>query len=411
MDLISSRPFWPVRDGLPATFPPLADHATSDVVIVGGGITGATLAWTLAEAGLDVVLLDRREAAHGSTAANTGLMIHELDVPLHLLAKRLGFEAAARAFHRCRAAVQSAERAVRRLRLDCGFRRQASLQLAATPRHVARLRREFDARRTAGLDVAWWPRRRLAAESSLPHAAAILTPDAAVVDPYRLTYGLLRAAQSAGARIHDRTTATRWVVRRSAVLVETSRGKRVRARRMVVAAGYESDAFLPRRTGGLRSTFALVSEPLPHFTGWPADGAMLWDTGDPYLYLRTTEDRRAIIGGGDEPFRGPHARDRQLAAKSAYLKARFRRFFPDMALEVATAWAGTFAITADGLPYIGEHPDVPHLWFALGFGGNGTCFSFIAAEILRDAMLGRTDPDAGLFGFARGQPGSSRKQR
>jgi glycine/D-amino acid oxidase-like deaminating enzyme len=58
-------------------------------------------------------------------------------------------------------------------------------------------------------------------------------------------------------------------------------------------------------------------------------------------------------------------------------------------------------VTADGLPFIGQHPDVPHTWFALGFGGNGTTYSIIAAEIIREALLGGCDPDASLFGYER----------
>jgi glycine/D-amino acid oxidase-like deaminating enzyme len=90
-----------------------------------------------------------------------------------------------------------------------------------------------------------------------------------------------------------------------------------------------------------------------------------------------------------------------LRNKAIALKRRFRQLFPRIPFEVAATWAGTFGTTADGLPMIGQHPDVPHTWFALGFGGNGTTFSLIAAEIIREAMLGKTDSDAALFRFAR----------
>jgi glycine/D-amino acid oxidase-like deaminating enzyme len=403
MDLLSSRPFWPIRDGLPATFPPLAANTTCEIAVIGGGITGALVAAMLAEAGIEVVLLDRREVAHGSTAGNTGLMSYELDDPLHRLARRMGPQRAERAFIRCRAAIDRLEEYARRVPIDCGFTRRSSLQVAATAAHVPRLRRELEARRHAGLDVTWWSRKKIAAESSLPHAAAILSRGAAQLDAYRFTYGALLAAQRAGARIHDRTAVVRWKFLRRGVELATARGPRVRARGLVVAAGYESGRFLPEKPGALHSTFALVSEPIMEgdFDGWPADRCLIWDTGDPYFYLRTTADGRAIIGGCDEPFRDPRERDRLLAAKVATLQRRFRRWFPRIPMEVATAWAGTFGVTADGLPFIGQHSGVPHTWFALGFGGNGTTFSMVAAEIIREALMGRTDPDADLFGFDR----------
>src|SRR5688572_24773385 len=179
MDLLSSRPFWPIRDGLPATFPPLTENVTCDVAIVGGGICGALVASLLTEAGLEVVVLDRREVAHGSTAGNTGLMLYELDIMLHRLAAQIGVERATRAYRRCRDALEKLQKIVRRSRLDCGFAKKPSLYLAATTTHVPRLRAEFEARRTAGLAVEWWPRKRIAAESSLPHPAGILSHDAA----------------------------------------------------------------------------------------------------------------------------------------------------------------------------------------------------------------------------------------
>lgn len=390
-----------MRDGLPATFPPLTKDATCDVAIVGAGLTGAMLACLLAEAGLDVLLIDRREAAHGSTAGNTGLMLYELDVPLHRLARRIGRDKAERVFRRCRAAIDGLERFVGNSRIACGFARKTSLYLAATRAHGPLLRREFAAREAAGFEVEWWSRRRLAQESSLPHAAAILSRGAAQLDAYRLAYGLLLRAQAHGARVHERTEAMRRSLHRSGVELRTSRGHRIRARRLVVAAGYEAENFLPAPLGVLHSTFALASEPIEQFTGWPAERCLIWDTADPYLYLRTTADDRAIIGGYDEPFRDPRARDRLLPAKTAALGRRFRQFFPKIPLEVATSWAGTFGVSRDGLPFIGRHPAVAHTWFALGFGGSGTTFSVIAAEMIRDAMLGHDDPDAALFGFGR----------
>jgi len=54
------------------------------------------------------------------------------------------------------------------------------------------------------------------------------------------------------------------------------------------------------------------------------------------------------------------------------------------------------------LAYIGETPDFPHAYFALGYGGNGITYSILAAEIIRDAILGKTNPYADLFRFDRG---------
>jgi glycine/D-amino acid oxidase-like deaminating enzyme len=128
---------------------------------------------------------------------------------------------------------------------------------------------------------------------------------------------------------------------------------------------------------------------------------MMWETARPYLYLRATSDGRAMIGGEDTSFKNAALRDALIGSKSEVLLRRFHELFPDINTEIAFAWAGTFGATRDGLAYIGAAPENPCAFYALGFGGNGLTFSVIAAEIIRDACLGRDNVNASLFRFER----------
>jgi glycine/D-amino acid oxidase-like deaminating enzyme len=74
---------------------------------------------------------------------------------------------------------------------------------------------------------------------------------------------------------------------------------------------------------------------------------------------------------------------------------------PHIPFNIDFMWAGTFAETKDGLPYIGSIPQVRHTYFALGFGGNGITFSMLAAEILRDQLMGIKNENASIFQFDR----------
>jgi glycine/D-amino acid oxidase-like deaminating enzyme len=150
----------------------------------------------------------------------------------------------------------------------------------------------------------------------------------------------------------------------------------------------------------LKSTYALISEPLPAISGWHQQ-CLIWDSGTPYLYLRTITEGRIIVGGEDENFVNAKRRDALISQKTRTLVKEFGRLFPDLRLEAAYAWAGTFGETKDGLAYIGVHPRFPHADIALGYGGNGITFSLIAAEIIRDHFLGRTNRHAHLFRFDR----------
>jgi glycine/D-amino acid oxidase-like deaminating enzyme len=358
-------------------------------------------AFQLTQAGIHAVVIDGRDVGHGSTAGSTSLLQYEIDVPLHRLALLHGRDHAERSYRRCRQAIEDIEDMVRAHGLDCGFQRKQSLLLASLPAHIPGLRLEYEARKAAGLRVAWWDRVRLKRESSLGHRAAILSRDGAQIDAYRMTHALLAAARAAGAGVFDRTRVSRPRLGPRGIELRTATGARVRAKHLVVATGYEADALLPRRATQLVSTYAIVSEPVTTFEGWPSSQCLIWETSDPYVYLRTTEDRRIIIGGYDEDFQDPRSRDSLLPSKTTALKRRLHQLFPRIPVEVAYSWAGTFARTPDGLPYIGCHPAVPRTWFALGYGGNGIVFSAIAAQLVRDQILGLPNADAELFGFDR----------
>jgi glycine/D-amino acid oxidase-like deaminating enzyme len=110
---------------------------------------------------------------------------------------------------------------------------------------------------------------------------------------------------------------------------------------------------------------------------------MWWDTERPYHYARWTPDHRVLFGGEDrrrKPGRGRRDATRRgtdaLAAPLADAYPRLRDIRPEY------AWEGLFATTPDGLPYIGAHRRYPKHLFALGYGGNGMTFGFLAARIL-----------------------------
>jgi glycine/D-amino acid oxidase-like deaminating enzyme len=83
------------------------------------------------------------------------------------------------------------------------------------------------------------------------------------------------------------------------------------------------------------------------------------------------------------------------------LERSFSKLFPSIPFKTDFKWAGSFASTKDGLPFIGSIRQRPHCFFALGFGGNGITFSMIAAEIIRDLLTGKNNPHAKIFSFAR----------
>ena len=149
------------------------------------------------------------------------------------------------------------------------------------------------------------------------------------------------------------------------------------------------------------STYAVASEAKSDIHPFWKNDMLIWNTANPYLYLRTTVDGRIIVGGRDENFYSPQKRDTLLLKKTKQLITDFKILFPDISFLPEFSWTGTFGTTTDGLPFIGTYPKLTNSFFALGYGGNGIVFSQIASEILADMVAGKKNKYGDLFSFGR----------
>jgi glycine/D-amino acid oxidase-like deaminating enzyme len=398
MDLRTGHAFWPISNGLISAYPPLEADLRCEVAVIGGGITGALVSHHLIKAGFDVVVLDKRDVAAGSTSASTALLQYEIDTHLVDLKEMIGEAEAQRAYWLCHEAIGKLEAIAGEVG-DCGFQRKPSLYFASRRRDVPELKAEYDARRKLGIRLEFWSAGELEERFHFRKPAALYSHIAAEVDPYRLAHKLLCQGRQRGLRVFDRTEVDGWRYADGRVVLKTSRGFQVTARHLVFATGYEAEKHLKQRLATLRNSYALVSEPLES-PNRPQQ-ALIWESARPYLYIRTTVDGRVMVGGEDENYATLPLRSKRIPYKRKRLERRFAELFPDVPLETAFAWAGTFGETKDGLAYIGQTAEVPQAHFALGYGGNGITYSLVAAEIIRDALLGKDNPDRHIFRFDR----------
>ena len=403
MDLKTGELYWPRLAGSRIDrYPPLDRDVRCDVAVIGGGVTGALVAHHLGRAGAGVVVLDRRAIGGGSTSASTGLLQYEIDTPLYKLIDLVGADHARRAYRRCVACLDDFRELVNQLDDDCALADRPSLYLGCDPDDVDELRRECDERRTIGIDVDVLGQGELRRTFGMDRPAALWSRRAMEIDPYRLTMSLVRGATRAGAQVFGETTVKTYDADDAGVTLNTGRGPLVRASRVVFATGYETPEFLDKDICRLRSTYALVSQPLERIDEvWP-QRCLIWESGDPYFYARTTTDGRAMIGGEDVDTADPRERDALIDEKARALSEKFHKLIPALPrIDAQFRWAGTFAQTKDGLPYIGTTNQFPRGYFALGYGGNGITFGLIAAQIIRDLFTGTGNDDADLFRFDR----------
>ncbi len=400
MNLRSANPYWLLKHGLISNYPSLTENKKTEIIVMGAGITGALCAWHLCQQGFKVIVCDRRHVGTGSTAASTALLQYEIDTPLWELSEKVGEANAVRSYELCAYSIEALERICKRFDGMAGYRNRHSVQYASFKSHVPDLEKEFNLRKKHGFPVRWWSEDKVKQHLHFDAPAALYSEIGAEIDAYQLAHLLLQQCIRKGAQVYDNTEVVAVNHHKNSVSIKTKEGFEITAKHLVIACGYESQRYLPQQVEQLHATYAIVSEPMPDQKFWYRN-CLIWETADPYLYLRSTTDRRVLIGGLDDDTYAPEKREKRLPAKAKQLREAFLKKFPDIPFKTDFQWAGSFASTKDGLPYIGGIRQRPNTWFALGFGGNGITFSLLAAEQITAAISGQPEKDMEIFSFSR----------
>lgn len=404
------RPLWlDQASARKRKYPRHKGHLTVDVVIVGGGISGAICAYLFSNAGISVALLESKDIACGSTVASTALLMQEPDRDFADLARRFGGSATRKIWMALGRATRDLARTIRSLKIDCDLVARDSVYYTIDPKKVAALRKEFETRKRARLPGRWLSATSLHQMTGMTAQAAIVTPGNAEVNPIRACHGFLSAAVARGAKVFERSPARRIKSSERGVLVRTADGS-IAARVAVIATGYSRPGFEPYvGRFKMKDTYVIATRRLPLRVrrAIPRSRPMGWDTDRPYYYFRWTTDGRLLVGGADTNHRAVKGSKTRISKARARLTAYLNNLYPLLAEESpAYVWEGLFAETPDGLPYIGSHSRFPNHLFALGYGGNGMTASFLAAKLLlkRYRTMGTaqaSDRTLDLFAFRR----------
>ena len=371
---------------------------TADVVIIGGGIVGSSIAWHLTHAGCKSVLVIERETSQGkgSTGKSMGGVRAQFSTPVNIQMSLYSIPFYAKF-----------EEVVGH---PADYRPQGYLFLATKDSHLAYLRDNFERQKKLGLTTA----RLLAAgeiRAMLPQlrsddvrGGSFCSTDG-FVDPYSVMNGFMAAAVELGATLWKKTEATGINSNgHSAFTVQTARGP-VSTRTIVNAAGAWA-AQIAKFVG-----IDLPVEPLRRmlvpsepFSAFPHTSPMVIDMSTGFHFR--PEGRGFLLAWNDPEETPGYKTDFEPSFIEKILMHAADRVpaFENLPINPKRAWAGLYEMTPDHHCVLGPVAAVPGFFLANGFSGHGVMHSPATGKILSDLILqGKTNvvDDASVLGFER----------
>jgi glycine/D-amino acid oxidase-like deaminating enzyme len=365
-----------------------------DVVVVGAGLVGAAVAAHLIRDGFDTAILEAQRVVGGATGRSAGMVLTGLSGHYNWAVGAYGRQRAQEVWA---LTIEGRERLIETAgRLGVPVEQTGSLALAVEDAEVEALEESATLLREDGFDVQFNPYDPL----GRGFGAALRYSGDVTVDAASLARALL---DNHDVTIHEGTEVYSLEPEGSGVRV-WAQGRTVLCNSVVLAINGYAPLFDFYFTDKVAPTRSLI------FATEPLDGVVLdqpfcADYG--YEYCRQLPDRRLLLGSWRRP-RSPRQGagqegDRETSPE-ANQEAEFAdavqsglvrfasRHFPEIETRKADRWSGVMGFTPDGLPLVGRLPDLPQVYFAVGFGGRGLAWSFVAAKQLVELMLHDADP-------------------
>jgi len=369
---------------------------TAEVVLIGGGIVGSSIAYHLVSAGCKNVLMLERESAQGkgSTGKSMGGVRAQFSTPVNIQMSLYSIPFYA-----------SFEE---RLRYPCGYRPQGYLFCATHEKHMAYLRANYEKQVALGLKNV-----RLVEADEIRSMFPLLRSDDIIggsfcstdgfVDPYSAMTGFMAWAIDHGATIWKNACVTAIAMGNGGFEIQTTHGT-VSTKKVVNCAGAWA-AGIAGMVG-----IELPVEPLRRmlvptepFDQFPHTAPMIIDMSNGFHFR--PEGLGFLMAWNDPEETPGYKMDFEPSFIEKILMRAADRVpvFENLPVNPKRAWAGLYEMTPDHHPILGESPDVPGFYFANGFSGHGVMHAPATGKILSDVLLtGKTDLiDASLLNFAR----------
>jgi glycine/D-amino acid oxidase-like deaminating enzyme len=372
----------------------------TDVVIIGGGLTGLWTALFLKELdpARDVTVVEQGVVACGASGRNAGMLAETLDHTHGLAIQHFGAAEAARLAELGEKNVRELTDFLRDRDIRCDYEPSGRLMVSFTEGHLAEARRNVEVARSLGIEThRLLSREEVQAEVHSPlYLGGLEVRGGGILDPARFTDGLRCEAERLGVHVLEQSPVLALEADGAGVRLRAN-GTFLRARRAVLATSAYTHHLLPQ----VRHRFVplydyiLVSEPLTP-AQWEAIGWKrrqgITDGRNFFNYYRPTPDGRVLWGTSEAVYYRGNRVDPSCDHSPRHyesLRESWRRTFPQLAeLEWPYAWGGPICSTTRLTPYFGRALG-RRAFYALGYTGHGLGSTRLAGRILAHLVLER----------------------
>ena len=367
----------------------LTEDIDTEVIIVGGGVTGSILGYYFSKEGIDSVILEKSRIAHGSTSITTSLLQYELDSNLMSLMESVPSEQVINSYKLGITALKEIEKFINENGNGCNYIKRDTLLYTAKDLEKKEIYEEYKIRKENGFNVKFISEEENPFSFDLK-AGLYAIEGGAELDPFKYTHQLLEVATNNGLRVYENTPVIDVKYNEEYVEAITSYNHKVKGKILVLATGYNTELFTDRNFGIKTYTYNIATKPLKDIKGWK-NNVLIRDNESRYNYFRTTSDNRIIAGGEDTPFTD-NFNPKIAIKKYNILEQRLKNMFNEINdIKIEYKYCGAFVSTKDNLGFIGKDPNKDKLWYALGYGANGILFAILGGLMLPKLYKGEED--------------------
>ncbi len=396
-----NKSFW-TASVQPIVLEKLNQNIETEILIVGGGISGLTTAYCLLKAGRKIVLIEDGYIGSGETGRTTGHISSALGEHYFELIKIFGKEKATLIANSHTEAIQFIENTVKQVNIDCNFKKVDGYLFLSDSDKLETLEEEFKATKTVGLHTEML--EETPALESKEQKWCIKFPEQGQFHIMKYLKGLSDAIIRMGGKIYTETKAEE-ISKTGA----KANGFEIKAKQIVVATNTPINDWMAIHTKQCAyRTYVIATK----ITKGKLPYSLWWDTGNknskwiasPYHYVRVEEfdSKYDLLMSGGEDHKVGQADDENIPEEERYNKLIewTQETFPSMQ-KVEYKWSGQVMESIDSIAFIGINPGDENIYIITGDSGNGITYGTLGGIIITDLITGKPNPYQELYNPSR----------